>query len=426
MEGTVSLVNDEPSPLLVKEPVCSGVYFVTAEGYEVKTLMRNGFQGSATIRLTRSGGLRLVADETVLGFGKSFLMEVTSSDGSLAFEGSFGSNSTLLLQGLPAGGYGVTGSFPSTAVFGRTLLFSKGVVVEPGRVVELPVDYDPLISQEGFDATVVLPTTGTERSKWSIDVYRVTPVDEYVEEYSGTLANWQESEGSRTAIKSFDGLQEGVYRLIVQPSGRMEEVELRNGVRGNVLFELSDLAEVQVSCAGDAGDAEIMWGYVDSGGTPFRASLHKKWQAPNSGVFWCDSRPVHARLFGEDLVSDLVSVTPIAGETVELDLVPRRGQLGKLEVGIWSGGGHAYASGPSSWRSLTIEPLSGSGFLVANKYGSGSTSAKYGKSLVGPDWSQVQLIVSPPGMYRVFVPQVSKSFETWIGPEGGRLEVPVD
>jgi len=72
---------------------------------------------------------------------------------------------------------------------------------------------------------------------------------------------------------------------------------------------------------------------------------------------------------------------------------------------------------------MLVKPLSGEGVLLSRRYGTDGAAAHYGPLLVEPDWSQVQLIVSPPGTYSVYIPQVEKSFEVWIGATSDRLDV---
>jgi len=226
-------------------------------------------------------------------------------------------------------------------------------------------------------------------------------------------------EGSPAITRSFSGLREGLYRLIVTPPGREQEVYLRNGQPVSVMFELSGLSRVDVDVLGAAGSADVLWGYGGSPETPYRRSLGPG----GTARFWCEPGVVHARLFGDGVISDLVYSEVQAGKSKRIELIPRQGELGRLVVGLWGRGGHMFAAGPSPWDGLSVVSDSGEGVLLAKRFGSEGTRANYGLGLVEPDWSRVELVVYPKGLYRISTPNSDRVFEVWIGDEVGTLEI---
>lgn len=287
---------------------------------------------SATIELRPAGRLRIDVTghasscEDSIEDGHS--VELRISNGEQMFtptaEGrpfELGHDRSIRLQGLPVGDYTVTASHKAPREM-TYVLDSATVNIAHGSEGVVTID---LADREGKRSALDIVVNNASRIPLDLNATDGLRVDVFVED-DGALrrcgnlaygAEWDEPVPGFSWQMHRACLGPGRFTLYLAPFGLAQTVELHEGDRGSVFFDVGERTTLDISVEGRAeGSAWLAWGAATD--DPI---LHSTTPVDLSGdadvhvVIPCLTRPTWVQVVGDGVRSDRLTVVPDAAGT---------------------------------------------------------------------------------------------------------------
>ncbi len=414
------------SPLTIAENDSKGLFLASAPGHLSKAFKRNRFQKNVTISLVPGGTLSVkgstALDSFLTGLRDSSSNEVqpvlgiaSPSSRTKSWETDVRAGFSGVARSVPVGNAIVT--LEVRGEFGTTMVFKKAVAIAAGMestvsLTPIPQEPPPPLSDQkcrSITATVILPQRPEELPK------------ELRAECSLQLSKLQDGEWGVVNTRSvgsvpgeqkdlgpfhFNCLSSGAYRIAFLPTGRHVDCHLGTSDQ-QLILECSDLCFVRIVKTPEsncAGQVRIPWSYSNQSLRGFGGHVAIK---EEGGLIICQPSPIFIQLVGDECSSTKELVTPVPNALTTFSLTVDPSPVAFLRITTWRNGSHPLL-GHEFWKDMVVSPVGHEGQLLSMRFGAMGTSAKYGQSTVEPDWSQVILVLSSPGRYRIRFPDTSE------------------
>lgn len=406
------------SPVSLDTQLFDEIFFVNADGYEVVTFKRSPFQYQARLALRKVGGLTLEIDPIFRSLTTPTRISVLTSFGDEFYSGRVDAQNQIDFTGIPEGDYVVRCALVEEELLASSLLFEDFVHIQAGEIRTVNVKYLPEDADSGIDVTVILPGDAVMNSWW----LELTQLSEaggrevlaYAPANSGPVRS-----GSSMLTRNFSGLFPGKYVVRLLPCDSEREVLIKNQETQDVVFELSALAEVDIHAGLGLEGVSIWWGREGESVMSHRKAYGKA----ESGSIFCEPGMIRLLLRGGGVISDEVTVEAEAGRETHVEMEVRPVKRGKVTLGLWDGGGHAFALGPELWDDLRVIAVGGQGYWLSKRFEAPHVGSPIAGKAGVIDWSRATLVVEPEGLYRVSSESLGFEREVWISEDSQPLEL---